>query len=93
MFISLFAVLNFALASTLAVILALPLVALSPRAPRILRVLLAGLVVAPVVLARPEVLARKVWEWEVLGAWAVPVACCVYLPVVLQMWVSAVLYF
>ncbi|KAH7104928.1 Gaa1-domain-containing protein [Auriculariales sp. MPI-PUGE-AT-0066] len=91
MCISLFAVLNFALATSLAAALAFPLVAISPRSPKLIKLLLVAMA-APAFVNR-SFLARTVWDYEVLYAWSLPVACCVYLPVLLQMWASAILCF
>lgn len=91
--ISITSVLNFSLAATLAVLLGLPLTLAGPTA-RPLRYLLVlavspmGLLaVASHIVGEQEVvrvLTRTVWEWQVLGAWFLPFACVVYLPLTLQ---------
>lgn len=90
MVISIIAVLNFALAASLAALLALPLVCITPRSHRVLKLALA-LLGAPA-LVRADVLAGVVREYELLGGWFLPFACVVYAPIVLQNWIAACVY-
>jgi len=90
--ISITSVLNFSLAASLAVLLGLPLTLAKPMSPAGYLALLAitpmGLLwVAERLIGLDEVMrlfARTIWEWEVLGAWFLPFASVVYLPLVLQ---------
>jgi len=90
--ISITAVLNFSLAAGLAVLLGIPLTLTKPLAPIRYLVLLGvtpkGLLYAVRWSLGEERLAalfaRTIWEWQVLGAWFLPFACTVYLPLTLQ---------
>lgn len=91
--ISITSVLNFSLAAALAVLLGVPLTLTGPTARPLRYLLVLGvspiglLAIASHVVGEQEVirvLTRTVWEWQVLGAWFLPFACVVYLPLTLQ---------
>ncbi|KZV99283.1 Gaa1-domain-containing protein [Exidia glandulosa HHB12029] len=90
MVISIIAVLNFALAASLAAVLALPFVSVSPQSHRLFKIGLAALC-APA-FVNPGFAKNVVREYELLGGWFLPFVCVVYVPIVLQSWMAAVLY-
>ncbi|EJD54545.1 Gaa1-domain-containing protein [Auricularia subglabra TFB-10046 SS5] len=89
MVITITAVLNFALAASLGAILAMPLVCVGPRSHRLAKLLL--LIPAVALLGSPTTIESIVREWYILGGWFLPFACLVYVPIVLQTWVVALL--
>ena len=48
---------------------------------------------APLALLDAAGLQGVVNEYELLGGWFVPFACVVYVPIVLQSWIAACVYF
>jgi glycosylphosphatidylinositol transamidase len=85
--ISIITVLNFSLAATLTIFLAVPLTLASSsstfslRLVRYLSYSVLGLGWLP--FARKEVL-DAIWSWQVLSVWFGPFICIVYVPLVLQ---------
>lgn len=90
--ISITSVLNFSLAASLAILLGAPLAFTKPGSIVRFTMMVCLTPMSLLTLAGwhngtervLQLFERTVWEWQVLGVWFFPFACCVYLPIVLQ---------
>lgn len=89
--ISITSVLNFSLATTLAILLGIPLIKSGPGKFRHIKA--AGYCVLGLgwlIFLQQEV-QEALWNWEVLGVWFAPFVCVVYVPLVVQAAAATVL--
>lgn len=87
--VSITAMLNFSLASTLAVLLGIPLSISSPSKPaaslmkRAIKTVLYAVLALGWLFLTNEV-EQALWNWNFLSVWFAPFVCIVYMPLVLQ---------
>ncbi|KAF8733706.1 hypothetical protein AX14_003630 [Amanita brunnescens Koide BX004] len=88
--VSITAVLNFSLASALALLLGIPLSISSPSDPaaslmkRIIKYVPYGVLALGWLFLAPVEVEQALWDWTFLSVWFAPFVCIVYVPLVLQ---------
>ena len=84
--ISIISVVNFSLAASLAVVLAVPLMSSSScrQGTRLLAYSAYMFLAAGWLVFSPEETRLAIWNWELLGVWFAPIICVVYTPLVMQ---------
>ena len=88
--VSITAVLNFSLASTLALLLGIPLSISSPSRPatplikRIAKYIPYAILALGWQFLAPAEVEQALWHWTFLSVWFAPFVCIVYVPLVLQ---------